>query len=251
MLVFKDNFSTQSDVYVRYRPKYPLELYSYLSSLTDAHELAWDCGTGNGQAAIDLAVFYNKVVATDPSESQIKNSLPNEKVKYLVEKAEDTSIDSNSVDLLTIANALHWFDFEAFYKEANRVLKNKGVIAAWSYGLPSISKKVDKIIRHFHDDILNDYWLEENRLIDKKYLTISFPFEQINSPKFFYEKKMNLNELIGLVNTWSAIQRFITKNKYNPTEQLFNSLIAIWKRSEIEKKLRWELILIIGRKIIS
>lgn len=247
MTAFKDNFSAQSDIYVRYRPLYPKELYSFLASLTENHELAWDCGTGNGQAAIGLANFYTAVIATDPSEQQIKNCLPDERVKYVIEKAEKTSLASNSVDLLTIANALHWFDFGAFYKEAVRVLKTNGIIAAWAYGLPTITAGVDEIIKKYHDQTLHDYWLPENRLVEKEYATIPFPFVQISSPEFFCEKTMNLKDLIGYLNTWSGTQRFITANNYNPTRQLEKDLIDIWNDGEADKKIRWKLVLKVGR----
>lgn len=249
MAIFKDNFSKQSDIYARYRPHYPVELYSYLSSLTQHHELAWDCGTGNGQAAIGLAAFYDKVIATDASEQQIKNSIPNVKVQYRREAAEHTSIESDSVDLTTVANALHWFDFTNFYKEANRVLKNEGVIAAWAYGLPLISPEVDKIIKHSQDHILGAYWPPEVRFVAKKYTTIPFPFQQIDSPEFYCEKAMNLNDVIGYLNTWSATQRFIDQNKFNPTEDLRNELVMIWNPSDSEKIVRWKLIVKIGRAI--
>ncbi|MEO8148236.1 MAG: class I SAM-dependent methyltransferase [Bacteroidia bacterium] len=247
MTIFKDHFSRQSDIYVKYRPHYPESLYAYLSSFTNEHKLAWDCGTGNGQAAIGLAKVYDKVIATDPSEQQIKNCIPNEKVKYLVEKAEHTSIESNSVDLITIANALHWFDFDTFYKEANRVLKYNGIIAAWSYCLPSVSPEIDEIINHFHYITLNDYWLPENRLVEKKYATVPFPFEQIDSPVFYSEKIMNLKDFISYLNTWSAVQRFIDINKFNPTEELQIEIMKIWNKTDAEKKVTWELTLKVGR----
>jgi ubiquinone/menaquinone biosynthesis C-methylase UbiE len=249
MMSFKDNFSKQSDIYLKYRPYYPTELYAYLSSLTADHKLAWDCGTGNGQAAIGLAEHYERITATDPSAAQIKNCIPHSKIKYLVEQAENSSLESNSADLITIANALHWFDFDTFYKEANRVLKNKGIIAAWAYGVPSVFPEADTLIEHFHYHTLNDYWRPENRLIEKEYTTIPFPFQQITPPDFFYEKKMNLDELIGYLNTWSATQRFIDKNKFNPTDQLQEKLNAIWKDRSEEKTLRWKLILKVGRII--
>jgi ubiquinone/menaquinone biosynthesis C-methylase UbiE len=246
--MFKDHFSTQSDIYVKYRPHYPKELFEYLAALTNEHDIAWDCGTGNGQAAIDLASFYSKVIATDPSEQQIKNAIPNEGVQYIVEKAENNSIVTKSVNLITIANALHWFDFEIFYKEVNRVLKKNGVIAAWAYGLPFISAKTDKIIKHYHDHTLSDYWLPENRLVEKEYVTIPFPFKEIKSPVFSYEKKMNLDDVIGYLNTWSATQRFIMENNFNPTEKLMNELLPFWKDKE-EKIVTWKLILKAGRII--
>lgn len=244
---FKDNFSKQSDIYVKYRPHYPVALYSYLSSLTADHDLAWDCGTGNGQAAIGLAAYYNQVIATDPSEQQIKNCLPHNKVQYLVEKAENNSLASSSVDLLTVANALHWFDFDIFFPEAHRVLKPNGIIAAWAMGVPAISPAIDDIIQHFHDHTLNDHWLAENRLVEKGYTTIPFPFQEIDTPAFFCEKKMNLHDLIGYLNTWSATQRFIAVQQFNPTEKVQARLTEVWEDPHAEKTLTWQLVLKVGR----
>ena len=177
---FKDNFSKQADIYAKYRPLYPDNLYSFLASLTKEHKLVWDCGTGNGQAAIGLAEHYEQVMATDPSEKQIKHCLAHPKVKYLVEAAENNSILTNSIDMLTIANALHWFNFDVFYEEANRVLKPDGIIAAWCYGIPTVSNDVNEIVNHFHYKTLNNYWVAENRLVEKEYTTIPFPFQKIN-----------------------------------------------------------------------
>lgn len=249
MAIFKDNFSKQSDIYAKYRPHYPAGLFSYLSSLTKQHEVAWDCGTGNGQAAIGLAAFYDKVIATDASEQQIKNALPNENVTYLIEKADHTSIRSDSVDLLTIANALHWFKFDEFYREVSRVLKNDGVIAAWMYGLPIIEPEIDKIIRHFQDYILGTHWPPELRFVAKKYATIPFPFQQISSPEFYCEKTMNLNGVIGYLNTWSATQRFMNENKFNPTADLQKELAMVWNPPGSEKTIRWKLTLKVGRAV--
>lgn len=247
MPVFKDNFSKQSDVYVKYRPHYPGELFSFLSSLTNEHKLAWDCGTGNGQAATGLAKFYDRIIATDPSAQQIGNCLPNEKVTYLVEKAEQSSLQTGSVDLLTIANALHWFDFESFYKEANRVLKPNGVIAAWAYALPKISPAVDEVIAHLHYQTLDAYWVHENRLVENEYKEVPFPFELIASPDFHYEKAMSCNDMTGYLNTWSATHRFIAKNQFNPVERMEIDLQRAWGDPMEEKKVRWKLIMKIGR----
>jgi len=246
MKTFKDNFSKQSDIYVKYRPLYPKELYSYLSSLTPQHGIAWDCGTGNEQAAIGLTEFYDQITATDPSEQQIGNALKNKKIKYSVEKAENSSLQTNSIDVITIANALHWFDFKTFYQEVKRVLKANGIIAAWAYGNPEISPEIDLIVNHFHDFILKGYWLAENRLVENEYKTIPFPFEEINSPTFYYKKHMTLNELIGLLNTWSATQRFIDTNGFNPTKQLNHELTRIWN-DDSKKMFSWKLILKVGK----
>lgn len=244
---FKDNFSKQADLYVKYRPHYPRELYAYLSSLTPAHTLVWDCGTGNGQAAIGLAELYDNVIATDPSEKQIANCLPHPKVSYRIEKAEASSLASHSADLLTIANALHWFDFGAFYAEARRVVKPGGVIAAWAIGTPAVSPDIDTIVQHYHDITLNDFWQAENRLVEKKYTTIPFPFKQVSAPEFTCTRSLNLPDFIGFLNTWSATQRFIEKKGYNPTEQVLKELQNVWGEAADQKMLRWELILKVGR----
>ncbi len=249
MQTFKDHFSTQSDIYLKYRPHYPLSLYTWLASLTHEHETAWDCGTGNGQAATGLASFYHNVIATDPSRQQIENCLPNEHVRYLVEKAERTSIPSNSIDIITVANALHWFDLDAFFAEANRVLKPGGILAAWAYLLPEVSQEVDEIINHYHYQTLNDYWLPENRLIEKEYTTIPFPYEQIDAPGFVCRKNMNLFDLIGYLSTWSGTQRFIAQNNFNPAERLFDEFLQVWVDPEAEKSFTWKLILKVGRTI--
>ncbi len=247
MEAFKDNFSQQSHLYVKYRPYYPTELYAYLSSLTDQHALAWDCGTGNGQAAMGLTDFYNQIIATDPSEQQIKNAFPHDKIKYRIEKAENNSIKSSTIDLVTIANALHWLDFEAFYEEVRRALKPNGIIAAWAYGVPTISREIDDVVNHFHYQTLGTYWLPENKLVEEEYTTIPFPFQQIQGPDFSYRKVSTLPDLIGYFNTWSATQRFINKNKFHPTDQLFNELLPIWGAAETERVVCWKLILKVGR----
>jgi SAM-dependent methyltransferase len=248
MQTFKDNFSKQADIYAKYRPHYPSGLYSYLASLTSGHERVWDCGTGNGQAAIGLAEHYSEVIATDPSDEQIKNAMPHPRVNYKREKAEDPSIDAASVDLVTVANALHWFDFDAFYEAARRVLKKNGVIAAWAYLLPSVSPELDTIIEKFHYGTLNDYWLSENRLVEKKYTTIPFPFQEIGSPEFLCEKTMTLDDLVGYLNTWSATQRFIRQNGMNPTEQIREELQAEWANAS-QKRVTWRVFLKVGKYV--
>lgn len=242
---FKDNFSQQAAIYARYRPHYPVALFEFLSSLTEGHTTAWDCGTGNGQAATALAAYYDHVIATDPSEQQIRNAAPHERVTYRVEKAEATTISSALVDLLTIANAMHWFDLELFYAEVNRVVKSNGVIAAWCYGVPLVDTEVDKIAWHFHNDIVGKYWVEENRIVERGYGTIPFPFTPVPSPAFSSERMMSLDDFVAYLNTWSATQKFINEHGYNPTERLKNELQAVWKDSE--KKVTWELSIKVGR----
>ncbi len=247
MQPFKDNFSKQSDIYLKYRPLYPTPLYAYLASLVVNHELVWDCGTGNGQAAIGLADFFNQVYATDPSEQQIGNCIRHDRVVYNIEKAEKTRLESNTIDLVTVANALHWFDLDGFFKEAFRVLKPNGVIAVWAYGNPSVSPDIDSIVQHYHDVVLSDYWLPENRLVEKGYSTIAFPFELLETPAFQCERNMNRDDFIGLLNTWSATQRYININKHNPTDLVDEEFRKYWPDANEEKEIVWKLVLKVGR----
>ena len=244
---FKDNFSRQSDIYLKYRPLYPTALYSYLASLVSSHELVWDCGTGNGQAAIGLADFFNQVFATDPSEQQIANSIRHDRVHYKIEKAEQTGLTSNSVDLVTTANALHWFDLEGFFNEASRVLKPNGVIAVWAYGNPTVSPDIDAVVQHYHDVVLHNYWLPENRLVEKGYSTISFPYQLLETPEFQCDRNMNRADFIGLLNTWSATQRYININIDNPTDHVASELCKYWPDTNEEKEIVWKLVLKVGR----
>ncbi len=244
---FKDHFSKQSDLYVQYRPQYPVELFSFLASLTPEHQTAWDCGTGNGQAATGLTPYFQKIIATDPSESQIKNSLSHPKIIYRTEPAESTSIPSHSIDLVTIAQALHWFHFEEFYQEVRRVLKKEGIIATWCYRLPSFSKEMDEAILFFHSDTLGDYWLAENRMVEQKYATIPFPFETIEAPIFYIRKKLSFHGLIGHIRSWSALQKFMRENNEDPVPAFEKELLKIWGDPEEEKSASWKLTLKVGR----
>lgn len=248
MNTFKDNFSKQAEVYVKFRPTYPTELFEFLANLTLEHKLAWDCGTGNGQSAMKLANYYEKVYATDPSQEQIKNAIPHDRIVYKVENAENpSSIENNSVDIITVAQAVHWFDFDKFYTEVKRVLKPNGIIAVWAYGVPTISKELDIIIKDFHDNIVGEFWLSENKLIDKEYSTIPFPFTEIKTPEFFIKKQVTLSETLGHLRSWSATQKYIDKYNENPMENLSQKLQQHWGGIETYKEMTWKLILKVGK----
>jgi SAM-dependent methyltransferase len=246
MLDFKDNFSLQSDIYSRYRPSYPDELFTYLASLTPGHKLAWDCGTGNGQAASSLVNYYDEVIATEPSEAQIRNAIPHPRIQYKVEVAERSSLRERSADLVTIANAMHWFKLDEFYTEVRRVLKPGGVIAAWCYQVPSVNNEVDKILMDYHDVTLGSFWKEPNRLVDLEYTTIPFPFQDVKDNVFYTTRMFTLEDLIIYLNTWSATQRFIGDRGTNPTEALVQPLAEVWENAEEQRKVTWKLIMKTG-----
>lgn len=245
---FKDHFSKQADDYAKYRPVYPRELFEYLAGLAPGRELAWDCGTGNGQAALGLVEFFDRVIATDPSEAQIRNAEAHPKVDYGVAPAEATGIASGSVDLITVAQALHWFDHDRFAKEVRRVLKPGGVLAAWCYGLNEIAPEIDPIVRHYYSEVVGPYWPPERRFIDERYASIPFALPEFPAPEFAIRADWKLDEFIGYLNTWSATRRFCQAEGRDPLPALRAELAAAWGPDAAPRRVRWPVYLRVGRR---
>ena len=244
---FKDYFSKQASTYPRYRPHYPAPLFEYLAELAIDHKLAWDCATGSGQAALGLANYFEKVIATDASEEQIANAVAHDRITYVVVPAEKTEITSGSVDLIAVAQALHWFDFDRFYAEVRRVLKEGGVLAAWSYSLVRISSAIDSVLDHFYTNVVGPFWPSERKLVDDKYQSIPFPFEELVAPLFKMETRWNLDRLVGYLGTWSSVQKFKEKHSTDPIEVVIRDLRRAWGRPEDEKEIHWPIHMRIGR----
>ncbi len=245
---FKDHFSQTSSAYAKYRPSYPKELFQYLNDISKSHQRAWDCGTGNGQAAVELANFFEEVIATDASASQIEQAIQHPKATYLVEPAEQTTLENNSVDLVTVSQAAHWFDLEKFYQEVKRVLKPEGILALWTYPLHQISPEIDPIMEWYYGEVLGTYWPPERRLVEERYRTIPFPFEELTSPSFEVKREWNLDELLGYLSTWSGTQRYRNETGKDPLELLKPRLEKTWGEPESKRSIQWELILRVGKK---
>ncbi|PWS27723.1 SAM-dependent methyltransferase [Pedobacter yonginense] len=242
----KDNFSTQSEGYSIYRPTYPKELYDYLFSLVENKQRAWDCATGNGQVARVLAGEFDAVYASDMSENQLKNALKLPNITYKIEPAETTSAADASFDLITVAQAIHWFNFEQFYTEVKRTLKPNGLFAVIGYGLMQIDKKVDQSIYKLYEDILGKYWDPERRYIEEGYKTIPFPFEEIIAPHFQIKTKWDFNQMVGYLNTWSSLQHYKKANDRNPLEYMLTELKMAWG-DDAEKDVIFPILLRVGR----
>jgi ubiquinone/menaquinone biosynthesis C-methylase UbiE len=247
MAKFNDQFSKQSAIYAKHRPNYPDELFVWLSAQAPSNELAWDCATGNGQAAVALATHFQDVLATDASSAQLEHAVIHPKVRYRLEEAEDCSALDESVDLITVAQAAHWFEWDTFYSEVNRVLKPGGLIAMWAYGLPSISEEIDSVVRDFHDRIVDPFWLPQNRLIEAEYRTLPFPFEEEKTPTYCIQKRLPRTELFGLLRTWSATQKYIDHHQQNPIDLIRPQIESMWDE-ESYFLWRWKLILKVGKK---
>ncbi len=219
----KDLFSANAREYSVFRPDYPTELFDFIFCQIKISTNAWDCGTGNGQAAKVLAQKFDSVYATDISEKQMANGYPAKNISYSVCPAEHTSFPNSHFDLITVAQAAHWFRLEDFYKEVNRVVKPNGVVALWGYGLLSINPQFDARLQHFYKSVIGPYWDFERKLIDDRYRTIPFPFDEITAPEFHFTKQWNLIQLEGYLSTWSAVQKFIQTNGQNPVEDFLKS----------------------------
>jgi len=246
-MTFKDHFSGQAAEYARFRPAYPEALFDYLASVVSNRNAAWDCATGSGQAAIALAKHFQSVIATDASEKQIANAQPADRVHYRVAPAEKSGIDSNSIDLITVAQALHWLDLPNFYAEAKRVLKPGGLIAVWNYDFLQVNPAIDAMVNRFYHDIVGPFWPPERRVIEEGYTTLAFPFHEITPPAFRIEVRWGLPQLIGYLETWSATQRFIAANELDPVTLIADELGTAWNDGDSTKLVVWPLTLRIGR----
>lgn len=229
----KDNFSSRSDEYARFRPGYPPQLFDFLLDLCKNFDCAWDCATGNGQIAATLAEHFQQVEASDISENQLKNAIQKPNIRYRVEAAESPSFPTNSFDLVTVGQAAHWFDFEKFYPEARRVLKPDGVLALIGYGLLKIDEPTDEVINHLYCNVLDGYWDAERLHVDAAYTTIPFPFSEIQFPKMAMTYEWSLDHLLGYLSTWSAVKHFEKKNSSTPLDKAFvETLKAVWQAGE-------------------
>jgi len=222
-----DLFSDHAEQYKQFRPTYPASLYQFIYSQVETFDRVWDCGTGNGQAARVLASSFKKVLATDISVEQINNAYKTENILYSV-GGEQTSFADQSIDLITVAQALHWFDLEKFYQEVKRVAKPKGVLAVWGYSLLNINEAIDPVLLDFYKNTVGPFWNAERKLIDEEYKTIPFPFEEIKTPEFNFSFEWTIDHLEGYLTSWSAVQKYLKANKISPVPTLMAEIKPHW-----------------------
>ncbi|MCT4562400.1 MAG: class I SAM-dependent methyltransferase [Crocinitomicaceae bacterium] len=231
-----DHFSTQSELYKQFRPVYPETFYKDLLRLCSCKKLALDCGTGNGQVAQELVNHFEGVVASDISENQLKMAVKADNLKYLNERAEQSSLPDESLDLITVAQAYHWFDQGSFMQEAKRLLKPKGILAIWGYSLLRISPELNEKLNHFHDVVMGPYWDSKRKLIDSAYRTVEFSFKVLYLPhSYCIQEKWNKEQLAGYLNSWSSVKTF---QKQHPDERpvvdFISSIEALWTKEKME-----------------
>jgi len=247
---FKDHFSKQAAGYAKFRPRYPQQLFVFLGTIAPSRQLAWDCGTGSGQAAVGLASTFDRIIATDASEKQIANAQSYERVEYRVAPAENSGIGSETIDLIMVAQALHWFDRDRFYAEARRVLKADGILAASAYNLLHIEKPIDEVVNRYYYEVVGPFWPPERRLVEQ-FADLPFPFQEIDPPKFEMTADWNLDHLLGYLGTWSSTQRFIAAKGSDPLEQIADDLRNVWDDPKQLRSVTWPLAVRVGRKPTS
>jgi len=246
-MTFKDHFSQQAADYAKFRPRYPRQLFEYLGNIAPSRALAWDCGTGNGQAALGLATVFDHVIATDASEKQIANAQSHKIVEYRAVPAENSGIGSGTIDLIMVAQALHWFDLARFYGEVRRVLKNNGVFAASSYNLLHVDPAIDEVVNRYYYEVVGPFWPPERKLVEQ-FADLPFPFREIGAPKFEMTAQWNLDHLLGYLQTWSSTQRFIAATGADPLEQIIVELRRAWGDPQQVRTVIWPLPLRVGAK---
>jgi SAM-dependent methyltransferase len=244
---FKDHFSERAALYATYRPHYPPALFEFVAGLTRDHRAVLDCGTGNGQAAVGLVSYFDRVIATDSSAEQIRNATPHERIEYRVARAESSGLPARSVNVVTAAQALHWFDADLFFAEARRVLTSDGAIAVWGYGDPILdSAPLHEILHAFNRGTLEPYWLPERKLLLDGYRNIPFPFDEVSVPALELEARWTLPELAGYLRSWSSTARYLAQHGIDPVPQVERSLAAHWGDPNTQRSVRWPLSLRAG-----
>lgn len=246
-MTFQDHFSAHSDLYARARPHYPEALFEWLAEQAPVRGCAWDAGCGNGQPSVALARHFDRVIATDPSPRQIDHAVADRRIEYRAETAEHTSIADHSVDAVTVAQALHWFDLACFVAEVRRVAGPGALFTAWCYANCRVIPAVDAVIAYLYDDILGAYWSPERRLVDEGYASLGIPFAPIAAPDFEMCVDWNARQLLAYLSSWSAAQRYLRTTGNDPIAMIADELIAAWGDAASTQPVRWQLAVRAGR----
>ncbi|MCK6447813.1 MAG: class I SAM-dependent methyltransferase [Planctomycetes bacterium] len=233
--------------YASFRPGYPDALFDALASLAPNRALAWDCATGSGQAARPLAARFERVIATDTSAELLAEAPRQERIDYRRADARSSGLESGSVALVTVANALHWFHGAEFESEVRRVVAPGGVIAAWCYGIAWVEPAVDALARHVHNVLVDPYWIAPNRIVERGYRDVSFPFARVSVAEFFADAVWDLPRYLAYLGTWSAVVKYRRDRGHDPLELLRPDFERAWGEPTKLRAVRWPLHLLVGR----
>ena len=243
---FKDHFSRQAEAYRRFRPGYPSALFEFIASRAPGRQLAVDCATGNGQAAVELAGHFDAVLAVDGSTSQLAWAEPHARVHYVAALAEQLPVRGHSASLVAAAQAVHWFEFGRFYAECRRVLVPGGLLAVWCYEKFRVDAEVDAIVDRFYTEVVGRYWPPDRSYVQQGYRTLPFPWHEEAAPDFAIETDWDLETVVGYLATWSAVQRYKDQLGRDPLPDLRPQLAALWPEAGT-RRLRWPIHMRVGR----
>lgn len=244
---FNDYFSGHARAYAAARPDYPDSLFAFLAGQCRNRRLAWDCATGNGQAAHSLGSRFEQVLATDASTDQLAAARTKPGIFYCAALAEAAPLADQSVDLVTVAQALHWFAIDSFFGECDRVLVRGGVLAVWSYDLCRVDSGVDAATRRLYDELLSEFWPPQRRLVEARYQDVDFPFRRQSAPDFCLRRDWQREQFIAYLQSWSATQRYLRTQGQDPVALIAAELAAAWPDA-VKKAVEWPLTLIVCRK---
>lgn len=247
MTTFKDHFSNHAADYASYRPGYPPALAAWLGELAPTRKLALDCGCGTGQFSCLLGDVFERVIATDASVEQIAQAAPHPDVTYRIASAEDSGLPDGSADLVTVAQAAHWFDLPAFYQEVRRVLRPAGVLALISYGLARVSPEIDAVVQRFYDGAAAAYWPPERHHVEDGYARLDFPFLEIAAPEFRMEATWSFQTYSGYLGTWSAVKHLEQDQGPTPFRSFLDELEQAWGGPSVIRRITWPLSLRVGQ----
>jgi ubiquinone/menaquinone biosynthesis C-methylase UbiE len=241
------DFSSIAKQYAESRPGYPPELYDFLASLVGRRDLAWDSATGNGQAALELARRFDRVIATDLSAEQIRYAVPHARVEYRVAPSERSGLEDHSADLIAVASAIHWFDLDGFFAEARRVLRPGGVLAAWSYHAGRIEPPFGEILERFYHEVVQPYFAPGSKLVDEGYRGLTLPGAPIDTPRFWMSARWNLDQMLAFIGTWSGTREYIRVKGESPVPIVAEPLARAWGERKSVRTLRWPLAIRVSR----
>jgi len=245
---FADHFAGVASQYASHRPSYPPGLFAWLATQLPCRDLAWDCATGTGQAALALADHFEQVLATDASSAQIEAATPCPRVTYRVAPADESGLPASSVDLVTVAQALHWFDLDRFYAEVRRVLKPGGLLAVWTYGVFRAegvdARQVQALLDRFYSQTVGPCWPPERRHVENGYAELAFPFDELVVPPFAMAVDWNLDDLLGYLRSWSATSRYREQYAIDPVLALAEQLAPLWGAQR--RRVVWPLSIKVG-----
>ena len=245
-MAIEDWFGSAASSYASCRPTYPDTLFVELAKIAP-RGVVWDCACGSGQASVGLAAHFDRVIATDASPRQVAAASATDRVEYRVATADASGLDDASCAAVTVAQALHWFAGPAFYREAQRVLRPGGLLAAWSYGLCRVDSAVDRWVRFLFDDVVGDYWPQERRHVDDGYAAFALPGEPLTLPSVAMTARWRVEQMLGYLRTWSAVGRCYKATGVDPVDTVAADIRKAWPADSAV--VEWPLVVLAAQKV--